>query len=82
MDAAVKEYDSKIDSKKRIILRGAGYDYYHVKEFDNGTIVLEPRVLTTPFSVSEKTLAMMDASMENLKKGKSGSSIDLSAFKE
>lgn len=78
MDIAVKEYDSKIDSKKRIILRGAGYDYYHVKEFDDGTIILEPRVLSAPFSVSEKTLSMMDASMENLKKGIAGNPIDLS----
>ena len=32
MDAAIKEYDAKIDTKKRITLRGSSYEYYHVTE--------------------------------------------------
>lgn len=43
---AVKDYTVHIDSKKRITLRGALFQYYNVKEYDNGCIVLEPSVLT------------------------------------
>ena len=33
---------------QRVVLRGAKYDYYEVKEYPNGKIVLEPRVLSNP----------------------------------
>lgn len=82
MDAAIKEYDAKIDSKKRITLRGTAYDYYHVIEFPNGRIELEPRVLVEPFEISEDSLRMVDASMDNLKKGKASKPVDLSSFAE
>ena len=39
----VKSYDAKLDSKKRITLRNVYYDYYHVEEFGDGRILLEPR---------------------------------------
>ena len=45
------------------------YEYYHVEEFDDGRIVLEPRELVPPFQISEKSLTMMDQAMDNLKKG-------------
>ncbi len=80
MEAAVKEYDAKIDTKKRITLRGSSYEYYHVIEFPNGRIELEPRVLVEPFEIAEDTLRMVDASMTNLKKGKASDPIDLSSF--
>ena len=82
MEAIAKEYDAKIDTKKRITLRGSSYEYYHVIEFPNGKIELEPRVLVEPFEISEDTLRMVDASMENLKKGKASKPIDLSNFVE
>ena len=82
MALAVKTYDAKIDSKKRITLRSALYEYYHVEEYDDGRIILEPRELVPPFQTSEKSLAMMDLSMENLKQGKVSSAIDLSGFEE
>lgn len=82
MEAIVKEYDAKIDTKKRITLRGSSYEYYHVIEFPNGKIELEPRVLVEPFDISEDTLRMVDASMENLKKGEVSKPIDLSGFAE
>ena len=69
MPTAVKTYDAKIDSKKSITLRNAMYEYYHVEEFDDGRIVLEPRELVPPFQISEKSLTMMDQAMDNLKKG-------------
>lgn len=75
---AIRSYDAKIDAKKRITLRNALFEYFHVEEYDDGTIVLEPRELTKPFSVSANTLAMMDSSIENLKNGTVSDPIDLS----
>lgn len=80
--APVKEYDARIDTKKRVTLRGARYDHYHVQEYSDGRIVLEPRELVAPFEVSKKTLTTMDQSMKNLKKGKVSKPIDLSAFSD
>ena len=70
MAIAVKAYDAKMDSKRRITLRNAQYEYYHVEEFPDGRILLEPRELTKPFELSQNTLAMMDESMENFKSAK------------
>lgn len=80
MDVAVKEYDAKMDAKKRITLRGSAYEYYHVMEYSNGRIELEPRVLVEPFEISPNTLNMVDKAMENLKKGIASEPIDLSEF--
>ena len=82
MSFAVKEYDARIDSKKRITLRNTSFEYYHVQEMSDGVIILEPRELTVPFQVSSNTLSMMDESIENLKKGKVSAPIDLSEFEE
>ncbi len=82
MASTVAVYDAKIDAKKRITLRNATYEYYHVKMFEDGRIVLEPRELVAPFAISEKSLAMMDQAMENLKQKKVSPTVDLSAFKE
>ena len=78
--APVKEYDARIDVKKRVTLRGARYDHYHVQEYSDGRIVLEPRVLAAPFEVSRKTLAQMDSSIKNLRKGRVSKPIDLADF--
>ncbi|HOF86264.1 MAG TPA: hypothetical protein PLP41_11200 [Treponemataceae bacterium] len=80
MPTAVKEYDARMDMKKRVTLRGAKYANYHVQEYPNGRIVLEPRELVAPFEVSRNTLGMMDSAMENIKKGKASKPVDLSAF--
>ena len=69
MAKTVKTYDAKLDSKNRFTLRNAKYEYYHVVEYENGTIVLEPRELVDPFTISKATLKMMDECVENLKKG-------------
>ncbi len=79
---AVRSYDSKLDSKRRITLRATQYDYYHVEEYSDGRIMLEPRELTKPFEVSQNTLAMMDKSIENIKAGKVGDAIDFSAYEK
>lgn len=80
MSSGVKEYDAKMDAKKRITLRGTSYEYYHVIVFPNGKIELQPRVLVDPFEIQEETLRMVDASMKNLKKGIASEPIDLSEF--
>ena len=82
MQSVVREYDAKLDTKKRITLRSGNFEYYHVSEYDDGRIVLEPRELSVPFQVSANTLAMMDASMRNMKEGKVSDAIDLSEFEE
>jgi hypothetical protein len=74
----VSEYDAKIDVKKRLTLRGARYGHYHVMEYKDGRIVLEPREPVQPFAVSRRTLKMMDRSMANLKRGVVSDPIDLS----
>ena len=80
MAQALKAYDAKIDSKNRISIRNAQYEYYHVEELDNGLIMLSPRVLTDPYTLSKSTLSMMDESMKNFKEGIASKPIDLSEF--
>jgi len=77
---AVKDYTVHLDDKKRVTLRGAAYQYYNVKEYQNGCIMLEPRELTTPESISAKTLEDMDKAIENFKAGQISQPIDLSDF--
>ena len=78
----IREYDAKIDSKRRITLRSSLFEYYHVIELENGAILLEPRELTVPFQVSANTLSMMDKSIENLNSGIVSAAIDLSGFED
>ena len=77
---AVKDYTVHIDSKKRITLRGALFQYYNVKEYDNGCIMLEPRELTVPESISARTLEDMDRAIRNFKMGEVSPVVDLSDF--
>lgn len=76
----LKSYDAKIDSKKRITLRNASYEYFHVEEYDDDRILLEPRELTKPLQISANTLKLMDSSMENFNKGLGSEPIDLSVY--
>ena len=76
----IKDYTVHIDSKKRVTLRGASYQYYNVKEYENGCIMLEPRELTVPEGISAKTLKDMDRAIENFRMGTVSTAIDLSDF--
>lgn len=80
MPNTVREYDAKLDSKRRITLRSGHFEYYHVREQEDGTILLEPRELTVPFQVSANTLAMMDAAVAGLRAGQVSDPVDLSGF--
>ena len=75
-----KDYTVHIDSKKRVTLRGAQYQYYNVKEYKNGCIILEPRELTVPEGISQKTMRDMDRALANFKTGTVSPAIDLSDF--
>ena len=77
---AVKNYDVHIDSKKRVTLRGARYQYYNVKEYDNGCIMLEPRELAITEEISSRTLSGMDQAIRNFKLGQVSDPVDLSDF--
>ena len=77
---AVKDYTVHIDSKKRVTLRGALYQYYNVREYENGCIMLEPREIAVPDSISVNTLRDMDRAIENFKLGSVSEAIDLSDF--
>ena len=77
---AVKDYTVHIDSKKRVTLRGAAYQYYNVREYKKVCIILEPRELTVPESVSARTLKDMDRAIANFKKGNVSEAVDLSDF--
>lgn len=82
MAQATKEYDARLDSKKRITLRGAQTMYYRVREKKDGTIELSPRVLVHPDEISKKTLSMVDSSVEQLKKGNASKPVDLTELNE
>jgi hypothetical protein len=76
MMSPVNEYVAKIDTKKRVTLRGAMFTHYQVKEFRDGRITLEPRVIVTPFEVSRRTLKMMDLSMASFRNGVAGPAVE------
>lgn len=73
----IKDYIAHLDNKKRITLRGTAYQYYNVKEYENGCIILEPRELTVPDGISDETLADIDCVVNNFKKGNISSGADL-----
>jgi len=78
--AVVKEYDAHLDAKKRITLRGAEVEYYAVRMFRDGHVLLKPRVLVPPEAVSKKTLKMLDKAAKHFKKSKVSRAIDLDRY--
>ena len=46
----IKEYDAKADSKHRVTIRSSEHEYYHVQIYENGKVVMEPRLLVVPDS--------------------------------
>lgn len=82
MPTVVREYDAKLDSRDRLVLRDSSFDHYHVIEYEDGSYLLEPRVLAHPSGVSESTLRMMDRSIERLDAGNAGRALDLGRYTE
>jgi len=77
---AIRSYNAKVDSKKRITLRNTVYEYFHIEEYENGKIVLEPRELAKPFQISKNSLSMMDSSVQNLKAGNVSAPLNLCSY--
>lgn len=80
MDAYVREYDAKLDSRNRITLRRVQYPYFHVREYEDGRILLEPRELAEPFRISPEDLQAMDKAIEEIDNGYEPQAFDLSAW--
>ena len=80
MAKVLKEYDIKLDSKKRVTIRNPQYDYYHIKELDNGCIILEPRQLVEPFPLSEDLTKQINEDTDNVKKDIVSSPVDLDGY--
>ena len=53
-----RQFNAKLDTKSRVTIRGAQSEYYEITEYDNGKLVLEPRVLVNPESVSYTHLTL------------------------
>ena len=75
-----KEYDAKLDNKNRLTVRESQYAYYHVSQFNDGTIVLKPRILVDVDELSGNTIQTMDKSIKNFKKGKVSPKIDINKY--
>ena len=57
MQNIIKKYDAKVDSKNRITLRDAKYEYYTVTTYGDGTVSLEPKILMSPIKkISKKQI--------------------------
>jgi len=76
----IKKYTTKLDSKKRMTIKNPDFEYYQVNIFDDGNILLEPKVLVDAHEVSANSLNMMDRSISNLKKGKVSKPVDFKKY--
>ena len=79
--SALNQYTAHLDIKKRLTIRGASAEFFAVKVFTDGHVVLEPRVLLDPDTISKRTLRMMDQSAINLKKRQASPAIDLQKYR-
>jgi DNA-binding transcriptional regulator/RsmH inhibitor MraZ len=78
-----REYEAKLDSKRRILLRKPSRhepelrERYLVRHREDGVIELRPQVMVDVASISGATLHMIDQAMENLQEGVAGDPVDL-----
>lgn len=77
-----RSYETKLDEKKRIVLRGARHKYYEVREEANGSFHLTPKQLVDIEPISARSLAMLDSSIANFKKSIASEPIDLTQLKK
>ena len=73
--STVRKYDARVDTKKRITLRGTQFRNYHVREYADGRIEMLPQELV---EISARTVEMMDSSIESLNEGVVGEPLKLS----
>lgn len=79
--SVLNQYTAHLDIKKRLTIRGASAEFFGVKVFTDGHVVLEPRVLVDPNTISKRTLRMMDQSAINLKKRQASPAITLKKYR-
>ena len=79
--SVLNQYTAHLDTKKRLTIRGTLAEFFAVKVFTDGHVVLEPRVLVDPGTISKRTLRMMDESAVNLKKRIASPVIDLKKYR-
>jgi hypothetical protein len=82
MAEIIREYDLKTDSKRRVTLRSSEYTYYRAREFADGRILLEPRELRPPATLSRKTLGHMDEAIRRMDADEAGEEFDLSEVED
>ncbi|SMO44286.1 hypothetical protein [Gracilimonas mengyeensis] len=80
--STINKYEAKLDSKKRVTIRGARTDYYHVTEHEDGTVVLSPRILVHPDEISQRSYKMIENAIENLNDGNVSEPVDMEELKE
>lgn len=77
MEKVIAEYDVKRDDRKRITLRRPQFEYYHATEYADGRVLLDPRELRVPDTISRRTLSHMDEAIRNLDQGQVGDEFEL-----
>ena len=80
MELVAGIYGTTLETKRRITFRSVPFDYYNVKEFQDGHMLQNPRELSIPVEVSANTLAMMDSAMREMERGNVSGPVDLSSF--
>ena len=74
----VASYVSWVDSKDRLKLFNPQYEIYLVTEYEDGSIILEPKCLDDDQQKpSEAVIRMMDSAMKSIKECKVSEAIDL-----
>lgn len=82
MVAPIKSYDTKLDSKSRLTVRGAKARFYAVKVFSDGHVLLSPRRLVATSSISQKTLKTIEKSLENMLQGKLSRPVNIASARK
>jgi hypothetical protein len=82
MAKVIAEYDVKRDDRKRITLRRPKFEYYHATEYADGRVLLEPRELRVPDTISRRTLSHMDEAIRNLDQGQVGDEFELGELQD
>lgn len=82
MEDVIAEYDVKRDDRKRITLRRPQFEYYHAIEYADGRVLLEPRELRVPDTISRRTLSHMDEAIGNLDQGHIGDEFELDELQD
>ena len=77
MVAPIKKYETKLDNKNRLTVRGVKARRFAVQVFADGHILLSPQKLVPDPDISPKTLKSIMRSMENMKKGAVSKPIDI-----